>query len=331
MIIHQLQPHCFTVALLAMLVFMTFNICAYATITLSRQSSRQSVQENMTSPQINPPPPLLVSESDFRMGVSKKYFTDFGTSDLEARGCVDSSGCYNAYLAARVELPSDSPSVQRLFELALQADQICSQTQLHLTDHHGFAEATKQLLATLPSIPWRFVVLEDGTEGGMPHTQGDMVCLPRSFLGFKLGSSHADFAFIKTLIHEKIHVLQRTMPELWATTLVKLGYKMQLRRQDLPDATLQQTRSNPDLDAFIYSRPGLGKCATVDLLQTDPTQLVPVSLSKTKATCVAGSDGQVDEYEHPNEMVAYKLSEMVLQMEMEIELNSIHATTGKQR
>lgn len=153
----------------------------------------------------------------------------------------------------------------------------------------------------------------------MPHTHGNMVCLPLSFVN-QMDDQKTQAGMIKTLIHEKIHVLQRTLPELWARTVAALGYVPTMRRDDLSVDQKHRARSNPDLDDMIYSRPG--RCATVYMLPERVEEEDEgenglssgwMTLSLTEPECVDGSNMMVDEYEHPNEMVAYTLSEAILQ------------------
>lgn len=306
--IKQVQ-HRFSITFLAILILTAFNVCAYVSVALTRKMCKikksHKLRENMSGPSLGfdpeTPAPVLVSDQEFRDGVSQDYFSAMGAADLQARGYTTTSECHEAYLAARIETGLDDPHVQMLFGLARNADMLCQASISKQKTGALFSSATQDLLAALPSVPWRFVVLQDGIEGGMPHTQGDMVCLPHSFF------LNQGPATLKTLIHEKIHVLQRSQMGLWARTLSALGYVAYQKRQDLPQSIKARARSNPDLDGYVYSTKGT--CATVYVLRESASS--PPSLSGTDAVCVDNSGQPPDDYEHPNELVAYKLSEQV--------------------
>ena len=65
----------------------------------------------------------------------------------------------------------------------------------------------------LVAMPWRFVKVEDSIEGGLPHTRGDVIVLSQSMLTSierTARSEKWDLNIIDVLIHEQIHVIQRT-------------------------------------------------------------------------------------------------------------------------
>lgn len=273
------------------LTFVVFNVCTW--ISIRRSSIREETTEDAPLP-VLAPPPRLATRAEFQAGVSRPYFDRMGESDLRARGFISGREGYLTHIASMEDHAPTEPGIRRLFDLARRADTMCAR----VAHARGPAVESGELLAVLPSIPWRFVVLDGKMEGGMPHTQGGMVCLPTPFL-----RGGDDAGLLKTLIHEKIHVLQRLLPDLWAGTLASLGYSVHLCRADLPGQITKAARSNPDLDGYVYKRPG--RCATVYTLPSS-------SLSQTRSCCADGSAEPVDDYEHPNERVAYRLSEAVM-------------------
>lgn len=237
----------------------------------------------------------FVSANEFKQALttstSVQYFNNMGAADLLARNVSSKEECRLQYIASFIpkeHIPQ--PHLAKLRDLLLSCDQAC--------------EGSKDdILRMLPSIEWRFSILQDGLEGGMPHTHADMICLPLNVLSEVMDPSKHTVT-VQMLIHEKLHVLQRLRKDVTQQWISDQGYKILMERAQLPLSISTYARSNPDLDEFIYVRPN--KCATVFVLDADPT-----SLSKTRPVCVSlehNPDDMLEQYEHPNEMMAYKLS-----------------------
>ena len=128
-----------------------------------------------------------------------------------------------------------------------------------------------QIYDLLTRIPWKIAVVRDYIENGYPHTLGDIICLPESFVAqcYRLmagstpmqaidGSPKKDTALdsiLETLIHEKLHVLQRQYPDQTALYIEdKFGLKPSDRipTHSLPSWVKARTRSNPDLDGWLW-------------------------------------------------------------------------------
>lgn len=231
--------------------------------------------------------PFLVSHAQFSDALdsvsSRAYFHNLGTSDLLARDCDSSCSYRDRVLNSLSFLSSGDPQVKMLFEHAKQSDSICAG---HLVP----------ALAALPAVPWKFALLNNAVEGGMPHTHSDVVCLPLSLL------SESRDVVVRTLVHEKLHVLQRVRPNICHDYLDGAGWVRVGRKNDMHLDVLNKVRSNPDLDEFIYKRGE--SCPTVSLLNGG-------TLTDTQVVCIHGS-GERDEYEHPYEMMAYTLSHLVV-------------------
>lgn len=278
---------CITSALLL------FTMLPLSSRLLKNQTSDDKCQECLT------PRPIIVDAVQFQKALksasSEAYFDNIGMSDLLARSfhALHSNNSYRITYTKSLLLPdTDDPRIQRLFKLALKADELCL----------GHRMPT---LAALPGIPWQFAILQNNAEGGMPHTHAGIVCLPVSFLDLTSESE-----MLRTLVHEKIHVLQRVRPDLTEAAVADAGYTRIAQRTSLDSDLLQHARSNPDVDGFVYQRKG--RCTTTFLLNNHNGH--PVSLSSTSAVCVGDKQqtGIPDEYEHPYEMMAYSLSELVV-------------------
>lgn len=240
------------------------------------------------------PSPKMVTREEFNRSLNSAYFSNLGLGDMQARAAQNSREYRDTYVKSLMLFTENEPCIQNLFKLARKADDYC----------RGHSVPA---LAALPGIPWRFAILRDDVEGGMPHTHSDVVCLPQSFLGHP-SKTHA----IRTLIHEKIHVLQRLRKDLTDAFVAAAGYKRVLQRSSLDPAMLSHVRSNPDVDGYIYRRQGA--CPTI-------FQLSGRSLSDILSVCLEMEDGtdsstdSTDSYEHPFEMMAYSLSELVIPLE----------------
>ncbi len=73
----------------------------------------------------------------------------------------------------------------------------------------------------LARVPWRFLKVADSIEGGLPHTRGPYIVLSQSVCEQLLGMDaalpkrEAIAAAATILLHERIHVLQRSAPGLF--------------------------------------------------------------------------------------------------------------------
>jgi hypothetical protein len=131
------------------------------------------------------------------------------------------------------------------------------------------------------NIPWKFAKTEgDVYENGFPHTRKDIIFLTSKHL------KYTEEAFIKLLIHEKIHIYQRYNKAKMGVYLKKLGYTIHCHKE-----TFIKRRSNPDLDDYIYKDPS-GKIMICEYQNEHPKNLMDVMHMNTK-------------YEHPYEMLSY--------------------------
>jgi hypothetical protein len=92
----------------------------------------------------------------------------------------------------------------------------------------GVIERMQPLLAVRAPLyartPWSFIQLDDRAEGGMPHTRGPHIVMPKAFVDGAV-TMHRELAASgklavsgrgrSILIHEQTHVLERTNPALF--------------------------------------------------------------------------------------------------------------------
>ena len=71
------------------------------------------------------------------------------------------------------------------------------------------------------NVPWKFLKVDDNIEGGLPHTRGAYIVLSRSVasqlvqLTQQYSKQDAVFVGAGIILHEHIHVLQRSKPHLF--------------------------------------------------------------------------------------------------------------------
>lgn len=265
---------------------------------------KRTQRESWSQPSLSSYQDQLISKDEFLTALkspeSVSYFENMSVVDVIARNSTSNSQVLTEYIGAFVPSRNISTSQRvRLHDLSSYSDALCSGST-----HHVINE--------LPSISWRFAILQDTAECGMPHTHSNMICLPLAWLNQAMDDNQR-LNMVRTLIHEKLHVLQRLRSDLTDCWITKQGYTKVMRRSQLLPAISNYARSNPDLDPYIYARPG--KCATIFVFQ--PSH--PRSLSRVQARCVClqhRHGDALEKYEHPNEMMAYQLSELVTQVSL---------------
>jgi hypothetical protein len=91
-------------------------------------------------------------------------------------------------------------------------------------------------------IPWRIgCIVGNKYEAGLPHTRNDLILFPRSYL------SRKEESYIKTLIHERVHIYQKMYVDDAKLYIDRHGFK----RYKLLKTV--NSRANPDADDWIYT------------------------------------------------------------------------------
>ncbi len=202
------------------------------------------------------------------------YYQLFTKADIAARHGESSQQLMELYTKS-LRKPADGPEKTFLAKAMARVDQITSACSL------------------LRRIPWNVMVQTDPkVEGDLPHTHGQVIVLPPSYLS---SAATTEAKCIRTLLHEKIHIYQRTFPavcnslytDFWQFSI--LGHVASDPWRALP------RRSNPDINTLVYAdefgKPILGLYATPD----EP--------ELTKIT---------DARDHPHEMMAYLVCAILL-------------------
>jgi len=88
--------------------------------------------------------------------------------------------------------------------------------------------------------PWRFIKFSDKLEGGMPFTLGNVIMMPEKIINREI-----DEEYLETLLHEKMHILQKENKDLWYQYIYqKLPWIKKL--ENLPKGFKENYLFNPD-------------------------------------------------------------------------------------
>ncbi|MBA3710064.1 MAG: hypothetical protein H0W83_14740 [Planctomycetes bacterium] len=99
------------------------------------------------------------------------------------------------------------------------------------------------------AVPWRFVKLDPAIEGGLPHTRGGCIVLSDDVLPMMVGRGGQKLnpQAARLLVHEQMHVLQRTDPQPFATLFTQTWGFVRLAKPPIATpALLSHQLVNPD-------------------------------------------------------------------------------------
>lgn len=202
------------------------------------------------------------------------YYELFSKADVAARH-GESAEQIMALYTKSLRKPVDGPEKAFLMKNMSRVDQITGMCSL------------------LKRIPWNVMVQTNPkVEGDLPHTHGQVVVLPPSYLN---AAKTTEAKCIRTLLHEKIHVYQRTYPavcnslytEFWRFSIV--GHVASDPWRGMP------RRSNPDTNTLVYADE-FGKPIVGIYSNPDEPELTDIK----------------DARDHPHEMMAYLVCSILL-------------------
>lgn len=204
---------------------------------------------------------------------------NYGSSLTPADLCARGVGTAPEYIEKAAAEATQFSVLQKnhLLSALKEADQFFSTTMC------GFGIDRKKMM----ELPWTFALTKGKVyENGLPHTRAEIIFLTPAILK----ESHS--ALVRILIHEKIHVYQRTHYADVNSFLVKDGFKPAFSRLQVPRA-----RANPDTDGMIYLNPD--KQIYAAIYNSD----CPSSIQDVKILPEGG-----DSNEHPYEWMAYSIA-----------------------
>jgi hypothetical protein len=277
-------------------------------------------------------------------GLDDHFYEGMGMLEIRARLRSPLAGMSLA--RARVAIRDDEAAAALAFSVAEQAAIRAVVERLHA-----------RLAARAPlhaRTPWSFIKLDDRAEGGMPHTRGPHIVLPRSvaqlFTQRQPDGLPAGPPADRLLVHEQTHVIQRRFPGRFEPLLTEVfGFTRMTPAPTTPwlDAHVITNPDAPDLGwAFPLERLG-GRGWVMPYLTLPDVdapriprdfQAVAVELARRGAAwSVVEVDGVPrmrpletvpgwrawfpfpEEDFHPNEIAAVTLSHWILQDESDLD------------
>lgn len=220
------------------------------------------------------------------------YFNNLSQADLAARHANNTREYTSSYVDAYEEFTHEEK--QYIQTLVAEADLKCL-----------------KIFKGLYKIPWRFCKLNKTIENALPHTHGDTIILSSAF--FNASINHQKF--LKTLIHEKVHIYQRQNRNKCEKLYASWGFIP----YDKPyyDAYLSLKRSNPDISHIVY---GTSDGPIMQLFTSrSPQSLLesyPVIINNTSTANIIdsrslGLPDYIKQLEHPDEIMACMVPEYV--------------------
>lgn len=138
------------------------------------------------------------------------------------------------------------------------------------------------------NLTWKFICTSGRKyEFGLPHTRGNVIIIPQEQI-----QDSKDFK--NTLLHEQLHVYQKTYSKEFNKFLKQQGWKFHQSY-----SKCSQCRSNPDTNKVIYKKNGEKHVAHYN---QDPHSIMDVTYFPVNQW----------KYEHPNEKYVVELLEQIV-------------------
>jgi hypothetical protein len=222
-----------------------------------------------------------------------EYFKSFSELDVHVRkfkNCDTLDG-YIAHVVPKADMVGYTTSLAHDVRMAKDLMQLYDDAQ---GDNMGIGKRELRELKQVSRRIWKIAALADVAEDGYPHTHGDIIFLPLKYFNWPSKKR------VVTLLHENIHVYQRQSK----SHAEHMAARSRFPLSHLPPHIRYRVRSNPDLDSYVYN-------STVTLFDTDhPYKLSDSSLYTVATNGSMSRSGAA--FEHPNETMAYELSEAML-------------------
>jgi len=137
-------------------------------------------------------------------------------------------------------------------------------------------------------LPWTVALTDGNYEDGLPHTRADIIFLTPKILRSTFES------LVGILIHEQVHIYQRTYSDDIHSYLSAQGYKVAF-----PRSQVARARANPDTDGMIY----------LDVNQEIHASIYTSDCPKRIQDIVTVPENN-EAQEHPYETIAYSVASM---------------------
>ena len=207
-----------------------------------------------------------------------KYYNTFNTQDLAVR---DISNISEYYEMIRKSVRDGTPKIiNRINRMIVKISLLLN------TIKYTYFAGDKAL-----TIVWN-IGFVDGTmyELGLPHTRNNIIILPIKYI-----ESINNKELTKLLIHEFIHVYQKTYPQDIINYLKENNYVVSRKRNTIPNI-----RANPDLDHYVYKTSSGEEMYAK--YRNNPSSIRDVDYYPDNTSMS----------EHPYEEMAYKLADILV-------------------
>jgi hypothetical protein len=227
------------------------------------------------------------------------YFNKMSEQDISARNASNITQYTESYINAYDTFTNDERNV--IIELVNEAN-----------------NKLKKAFTNLYKIPWKFCKLNNTIENGFPHTLGDTIIISSNLFNLP------HLKVLKTLIHEKVHIYQRynkvkceELYQLWG--FVKYDGVMLQGTRNNPDvsSTMYGTKEGPIVQMYTNQFPSSLLDSQASLLQKSTNMVVFVDAK------YLGFPTYVKQVEHPNEIMACMVPELVFETEPSTEKEHI--------
>jgi hypothetical protein len=206
------------------------------------------------------------------------YIKNFSNKDLTVRNVNNINEYYDNIKKACIDINEDS--IRILNECIHKAN-----NKLNKYKCIGF-DGSK-----CANIQWKIGLINNNLyEEGFPHTRNNLIIIPKSSLNNKE-------SLINTLIHEKIHVYQKTYPQDIIEYLNTNGFTKYKLRSSFNN--IINTRSNPDMDEWIYKNKD--NQIMIAEYNDNPKSIMDINIKPNNNS----------KYEHPFEYMAYDITNKI--------------------
>jgi hypothetical protein len=249
-----------------LLIAIVFLITLYIILNYKETKISENMANYMTANELSK---YLIDDKD-------DYYKNFSNLDLQVRKVNSLNEYYNNIRKSCIDI--DENNINILNSCIYKAN-----NKLKKYKCIGF-DGEK-----CSKIEWNIGLVKDTLyEEGYPHTRHNVIIIPTYLLNNKS-------QLINTLIHEKIHVYQKTYPEDIEKYLESNGFKKYKLRNEFNNSGVN-TRANPDMDQWIY------KNKNGEIMSTKYNDN-PKSIMDVKTIPIDNT-----KFEHPFEFMAYNIT-----------------------
>lgn len=206
---------------------------------------------------------------------SDDYYKNFNLTDYQVRNINSIKDYHNHILNSCINISDHNKEI-------LDKCIILANAKIRKYTCDGFDGAKAA------TLQWN-IGLVDGKlyEAGLPHTRNNIIILPLVLITNKQ-------LLVSTLIHEKIHIYQKTFKNDIIIYLKKNGF-VKFKKKNKFDSI----RANPDIDDWVYKS---NNKIMRSIYNDNPKSILDCTFIPIDS----------DEYEHPLEYMAYNIQREIL-------------------